>query len=470
MRETSARRVGVIAVVVAFGLVAVACREPGARGPTGRATSDAGVGSDAHVANHADAALVVDAASALSEDASAAADAGPRETIAWDQYFSLKEQAYDVVRAHEATYEKMSSTPRTSRDDDVVLCRVAVVEPAPLPSSAWDRANGRDLLLEVDVGGTQVARVEGPLGQIALHLRAERLLGPSATGAPVTWTVRDRDQNRAYPYTTSIEVGRFVVPPDVKVPFHVKPTALDVECRGAPKAEAARALLPEADRALADAERDATWKDGDPRGEHALRDALSSAADRIRIGEVIARSVSDVTEWSAREERLRAIVRRYLAAASDAWDKLAPAPAGRWVRVGPTMTARVGAWVCPPVPKGADPGSLNDEQRVGCGLAVELRSPTKLAFDANPWGDAYACRRTGTIDVASLDGPGKANGVCVLGVRRGARWLKHAVELGPTEPVVLVLGGPVTRVIRVSVGEQFADLETPPPPPAPGAP
>ena len=100
---------------------------------------------------------------------------------------------------------------------------------------------------------------------------------------------------------------------------------------------------------------------------------------------MIPRSVKKTEEWSQREERLKAIVRRSIEREHEAYEKLAPVAVGTWARIGPSLSAKIGEWVCPAVPKQADPGSLNDEQREGCGLVLELRSAAKLQFAPNPW-------------------------------------------------------------------------------------
>lgn len=450
-------------VAAAAPFVLLACKDRSATPPVAKppASADAGSASGSPSASAGDA----------SASASASHDAGAEDSIAWKDYFSLDERPDDVLNAYRETYDKLPSAPLASLDDAVVLCRVAVVEPAPRPSSAWDRANGRDLLLETTIDGEVAGRVEGPLGASAFHVRIDDALRRAASGARVSLLVRDRDQERAYPYVKGIEVGSFVVPRDVTVPLHAEPQKLDLECRGGRSADAARALGAEADRALVEAERKLSWGASDPRGISGVRSDLATAADRIRIGEVIARRVGKMEHWAPREEQLRSIVRRYLASARDAYDKLAATPAGVWAAVGPTLSARVGQWVCPAVPKNADPGSLNDEQRVGCGLVLELRSASKLRFDPNAWGPAYACRMTGPIAIASLAGPTNVEGVCALGVRRGTQWLKTSVELAPSEPTVVVLGrANVTGVLRVTVGDAVAILQTPPPPPSPESP
>ena len=70
---------------------------------------------------------------------------------------------------------------------------------------------------------------------------------------------------------------------------------------------------------------------------------------------------------------------------------------------------------------------------------------------------------TGPITIDSLDGPGKVGGVCAIGIRRGAQWLKTSVELGPSTSTVIVLGRPDGGgPIRIRLGDASAVLDTPP--------
>ncbi len=397
---------------------------------------------------------VVETADAAIEASVVAVDEGPDDTKA---YLDFDERAIDVQNAYKLTYDKMTDAPLATLDDAVVICRIGIVEPAPLPSSKWDRANGRDLMLEIASDEATPSRVEGPLGEKTFHLRADA----SFRQKHVKWTLHDRDQDHAYPYVHGIVVGTLDLPGDAKIPFHAdKPIAVD--CRGAASADASRVLLPEADRALDEAEKAAEWNAKDPRSAFALRDDLSKACDKIRVGSVIAKSTKHMDEWKTRRERARTIVRGYLAKANEAHEKLAPAPHGVWTPVGPALMVRTTEYVCPPVPKNADPGSLNDDQREGCGLAVELKSLTKIRFDPNAWGPAYACRQTGQLGFESLDGPAKTNGVCVLGFRRGKQWLKNEVVLSPEPTTAVLAGKSFGKALRISLGDASAVIAPPP--------
>ncbi len=460
MRPGVARTPGLSATLVVALLVApIACASRGV------ATTGKGKPGDADASP---TATVMSTSGIPPADAAASgADAGVDESIAWKDYFSLEPQSWEVRRAYETYYAKMPTTSVASLEGAVVLCQVTVTDSAPLPTSKWDRANGRDLLLEVTTRDGHVTRVEGELGRKSLHVRAEDEVRLARSGASVRWVVRDRDQEQAFPYVNSVVVGTFELPRDFNLPLHAAPAGISIDCRGAKAADVARFFLADADLALAEAERQTTWGPSDPRHRIALREDLRPAADKIRLGRAIAASAKENEEWARREERLRAIVRRYVAAARDEISKRDPVPVGVWARVGPTLSARTKERVCPAVPKGADPGSLNDDQRAGCGLVVELRSTTKLKFDPNPWGPAYACRR-GPIDVESLDEAGEVEGMCTLAFRRGGKWLKDSVELSPTEPTAMVLGStsPV-RLVRVTFGDARALLVAPTPTPTP---
>ncbi|HEY8076062.1 MAG TPA: hypothetical protein VIF62_18170 [Labilithrix sp.] len=392
------------------------------------------------------------------EDVVAIADAAAApETIAWKEYFSLEQRRDDVANAYEQTFAKMTDAPLASLDGAVVLCRVAVVEPAPLPTSKWDRANGRDLVLDVVDAEGHVTRIEGPLGSAAIHARLDDAIRLAHT-AQVRWDVRDRDQQQAYPWHTGVDVGTFEVPAEAHVPLHATAAHLAIDCKGAPLARATRMLLPEADKALDDAEAKA---DDDVRDVRQLADVLGPAADRIRIGEALGTN----EDWTQREERLRGIVRRHRARAEEAWDALAPLPVGSWGSAAPGVSARVRDWACPPVPKGADPGSLNPEQREGCGLVVEMKASVHVAFDPNRWGEAYACRIVDPVRIEALRGPDRTDGVCTLGVRRGAQWIKGTVVLSASEPTTFVLGGTsFGRALRIGIGKGSIVLAVPPPP------
>ena len=53
----------------------------------------------------------------------------------------------------------------------------------------------------------------------------------------------------------------------------------------------------------------------------------------------------------------------------------------------------------------------------------------------------------------------------LLAERRGAAWLKQAVDLSPSDPTVLVLGGaPSGLPLRIRLGDATAVLATPPAP------
>jgi hypothetical protein len=110
-----------------------------------------------------------------------------------------------------------------------------------------------------------------------------------------------------------------------------------------------------------------------------------------------------------------------------------PVAVGVWAPIGPTVTARVGDFVCPALPENADPGPVNDVQRTGCGLVVELRSigGAKVRWNANPNGELYVCRNLGAVAIWNVDGPGKIDGRCVPGIRQGKAWKKSWVELSP---------------------------------------
>lgn len=450
-RRPLATPIALLAVAGALG-----CRDA----PRGSHDTRAAIDASAEAAGRPSATPAPAASDRPQADLS---DAGSSGT--WPRYFTLRPRADDEPRALEATYDALPSAPVDLRDDAVVLCRVAVVEPAPRPRSAWDRANGRDLALAIFVDGHRITEVEGPLGQPWLVARVDDVLRGRRPGARLTFELRDRDQDHAYPYSDSIAVGA-IEAVDGGLPAPAKASPLSASCRSAPLRAAAEALLPAADRALAAAEAKATWPPGAPPPIDVVADALRPAADAIRVGEHLAQGrAAHLGRWREREERLGAIARRHDAAAREAHAKLAPAPAGAWVDVGPSLAARVGAYVCPPIPKGADPGPLNDEQREGCGLVLELRSPSRLRFDANPGGPGYACRMTGDVRIEVVTGPASASGVCVLGIRRGAAWLKQAVDLSPSEPTVLVLGSvPSGLPLRVQLGGAAATLATPPAP------
>ena len=390
----------------------------------------------------------------------AAVEAAAPEAIAWKDYFSLEQRRDDVANAYERTFAKMTDAPLASLDGAVVRCRLAVVEPAPLPTSKWDRATGRDLVLDVVDAEGHVTRLEGPLGSAAIHARLDDALRLAHT-AQVRWDVRDRDQQQAYPWRTGIDVGSFEVPADARVPLHATPSHLAIDCKGAPQAQATRMLLPEADKALDDAEAKAAWGDDDPRDVRQLADVLHPAADRIRIGEALGTNA----DWAQREERLRGIVRRHRARAEEAWDKLETVPVGTWGSAAPGVSARVREWACPPLPKGADPGSLNPEQREGCGLVVEMKASVRVTFDPNRWGEAYACRIVDPVRIEAMHGPDRTDGVCTLGVRRGAQWIKGTVVLSASEPTTFVLGGTsFGRALRIGIGKGTMLLAVPPPP------
>ncbi|MBL8609742.1 MAG: hypothetical protein JNL38_20585 [Myxococcales bacterium] len=446
--------------IAALAIVgASSCRDAGREARPSRADGAAPV---ANLAPSARPAASASAPAAGSGSAWAAASSGA--PASFGRYFSLQPRSDDETRALEATYDALPTAPVGTSDGAVVLCRIAVVEPAPRPKSAWDRANGRDLALGIFLDGHRITQVEGPLGQPWLVARVDDALAGARPGARVTFELRDRDQDRAYPYVDSIPVGALEAA-DGGLPAPAKASPVGMSCRSAPLSVAAEALLPAADRALAAAEAKATWPPGAPPPVDVVSDALRPAVDAIRVGEHLAQGRPALLgRWREREERLAAIARRHDGAAREAHAKLAPAPVGAWVDVGPSLAARVGAYVCPPVPKGADPGPLNDDQREGCGLVLELKSPTRLRFDANP-APGPACRMTGEVHVEVVTGPGTASGVCVLGIRRGAAWLKQAVDLSPSDPTVLVLGGaPSGLPLRIRLGDATAVLATPPAP------
>lgn len=458
-------------LAVALTTAALGCRSGARTATADPSASGAGARIDGRDGRDASAPPSLDGGagpSALDAASPSAADVAPGEpgdaAIAWGDYFSIAPRRDDAWNALQATYEALpAAAPSPMGADTVVLCRFAVVEPAPRPKSAWDRANGRDLALEAVVDGSPVDRREGPLGQPWLVARVDQQLRGAPAGAAIAFRLRDRDQDHAYPYVNSIELGSVAVVRDGRAPAPAKAGAVSMECRAAPLDVAAEALLPAADRALAAAEAKTAWPAGAPPAVDAVRWELAGAADAIRVGEHLAGGHALLLgRWREREERLRRIVRRHDAAVREAHATIAATPVGAWVAVGKSLSARIGGTACPPVPKGADPGPLNDEQREGCGVLLELRSSAPLRFEANPWGPAYACRSTGDIRVEIVAGPGRANGLCVLGVRRGATWLKGTVSLSPTETTVLVLGGATAGLpLRVQLGEASGVLATP---------
>lgn len=411
------------------------------------------------------AAVPVDAGAA---DASATTRKESASSRSYDAFFSMRMEPYDVRRAFDATFDAMSATATVPLEDAVVLCRVSAVEPAPKPKSAWDRANGRDLMLETVVDDAPAAKFDGPLGAGAFIARADSDLRAEAGGKRVRWVLHDRDQSRAFPYEQSIVLGSIDVPRDAKPPFELSAPTMRVACRAARKAEAAVVLLPKADRALASVEANLAWSPQDPRARFVLSQTLEEAAVQLRIGSAIARSVDMMDAWRPREARLRAIVDAYLAREREWFAHLAPVPAGTWAPLGAKVSVRVGDYVCPAVPKGVDPGSLRDDdhERTACGLALELRSvgAAKLRWNPNVDGPIYACRRM-PLDLESLDGPGKIESVCIDGFRQGATWRKSSVELSPTQSTTAVvstdgLGG----VLRVSLDGSSVLLAVPPAP------
>lgn len=384
-----------------------------------------------------------------------------------DPWFSLKVGEYDVRRAFERTFEIVATRPPGTLREAIVLCRVGVTEPAPLPTSAWDRANRRDLMVETFVDGQSARRREGPLGESAFTIPVDFDLREAAAGKKVRWDLHDRDQSSAYPYVTSIVLGSLDVPHDPAQAAQLSSPTMNVTCRGVPDAEAIAAFLPAADRALAEAESKMAWSSRDPRHASELGYVLEPAAEQIRIGSVLARSLGKTHEWSQREARLRSLAATYRLRAQEWLGKLNPAPVGTWAPVGAKVSARVVEIVCPALPKRADPDAINDDQREGCGLAVELRSVgnEKLRWNPNANGPIYACREGGPIAIETLEAAGTPNGLCVLGYRVGAGWKKTAVELTPTATTTAIVGATgLGSVLRISVGDASATFTVPPPP------
>ncbi len=129
-RRPLATPIALLAVAGALG-----CRDA----PRGSHDTRAAIDASAEAAGRPSATPAPAASDRSQADLS---DAGSSGT--WPRYFTLRPRADDEPRALEATYDALPSAPVDLRDDAVVLCRVAVVEPAPRPRSAWDRANGRD--------------------------------------------------------------------------------------------------------------------------------------------------------------------------------------------------------------------------------------------------------------------------------------------------------------------------------------
>jgi hypothetical protein len=399
---------------------------------------------------------------AMKDAAVEAAVAEP--AVATNDYYSLKVDPHDEQNAHRLSFEAFAPDGAPALAEAVVVCRVAVVEPAPLPTTEWDRRNGRDLALEVLVDGAVSGFTEGPLGNPVFFARADDVLRDAASGKQVRFVLRDRDQSNAYPYRSSVILGGIDIPRDAKLPLDLRAPTMRVECRGATRDVAAKALLPAADRALADAEKKLAWTAEDPRSVFEIRDALHNAAQAVRVASVLAQSVKLTDDWAQRETRLRDILRAYLAKAKIEYDRVKAAPVGTWVSVGPRLVARVVAIVCPAIATGEDPGSLNDDQRTACGLTMELKSSgdAKVRWDADPWGPAYACREQGPLRIGALEGPAQIEGRCILGFRRGGKWQKKWVELSPTEPTTVVLGGASHgKALRVSMPDGAAWLAVP---------
>lgn len=389
------------------------------------------------------------------------------EPTSFDGYFSLRIIDYDERRALERTYAKMTQGSDVPLADAVAVCRIAVKEPAPLPTLEWDRKNGRDLLFESFVDDHVSAQQFGALGASAMFARVDDDLRAAAAGKRVRWVLDDRDQNHAGGYHGLVQIADVVVPADARTTLELKAPTMTVSCRGAPAEQAAGLLLDDADRALAAAEKKMEWSARDPRDLVELKDAMSDAAEQIRIGSALARAVKKTTAWTAREDRLRTMVRAYRAREMDWYAHLAPIPVGTWTAVGPRVRARVVEIVCPALAKDADPGSVNDEQREACGLVVELESVggANVRWDANA-SPIYACREQGPLRFETLGGVGKLDGNCVLGYRRGKAWQKKSVELSPTQPTVAVLGGKdFGRALRIVVGGVTAIFAVPPPKP-----
>ncbi len=400
---------------------------------------------------------------ALNADASSAAEGTKTGHTAFADLFSAQATPYDVQRAYERTFAATPIGAAVALSGAVVLCRVGLTEPAPRAKSAWDRANGRDLMIETIVDGRSTQRFEGPLGKTELYMRADADLRDAAAGRKVRWLMHDRDQTKAYPYETSFVVGSLDVPQTPAFHTALATPTMNVTCRALRELDAIAALLPAADRALAEAESKMSWKPTDPRPAVELRDLLEPSAESIRIGSVLARSLKKTESWDLRRERLKAIVNEHSAREAEWLARLVPVPVGTWASVGPTMAARAFEYVCPAIPPGAEPGSLNDDQRTGCGLVIELKSvgSAKVAWNADPYGPAYACRDFGPVRLTPLEG----DGGCVLGFQQGAAWQKSWVVLSSTTTTRVVVGGRLGgRALRITLGAASAFLALPPPP------